>query len=107
MLNSISVEAQELQVVNVDSSLFPNIKMGIIYKGKTKFQQDELNVFQDERKIPYTLQESAPGSAPGKGRTVYFLIESSGNTYGKGITIIKDGVKAALTPSFITEMPFP
>jgi len=96
MLNCVKVEAQELQVVNIDSSLFPNIKMGIIYKGKTKFQQDELNVFQDERKIPYTLQESAPGSAPEKGRTVYFLIESSGNTYGKGITIIKDGVKAAL-----------
>lgn len=96
MLNTFSGEAQELQVVSIDSSLFPNIKMGIIYKGKTKFQQDELNVFQDERKIPYTLQESAPGSAPEKGRTVYFLIESSGNTYGKGILVIKDGVKAAL-----------
>ena len=96
MLNTFSGEAQELQVVNIDSSLFPNIKMGIIYKGKTKFQQDELNVFQDDRKIPYTLQESTPGSAPEKGRTVYFLIESSGNTYGKGILAIKDGVKAAL-----------
>ena len=89
-------EAQDLQVANIDSSLYPNIKMGIIYKGKTKFQQEELNVYQDERKVPYTLQESAPGSAPEKGRTVYFLIESSGNTYGKGITIIKEGVKAAL-----------
>lgn len=89
-------EAQDLQVATIDSSLYPNIKMGIIYKGKTKFQQEELNVYQDERKVPYTLQESAPGSAPEKGRTVYFLIESSGNTYGKGITIIKEGVKAAL-----------
>jgi len=89
-------ESQDLQVANIDSSLYPNIKMGIIYKGKTKFQQEELNVYQDERKVPYTLQESAPGSAPEKGRTVYFLIESSGNTYGKGITIIKEGVKAAL-----------
>jgi hypothetical protein len=96
LICSGKAKAQEIQVVNVDSSLFPNIKMGILYKGKTKFVQDELSILQNERKIPYTIQESAPGSAPEKGRTVYFLIESSGNTYGKAISVLKDGVKGAL-----------
>ncbi len=84
--------AQELQILSVDTSQYPAIRLSIAYKGSTRFDSDQLNLKQDEKNLPFTIRESAPGSAPEKGRAVFFLIESSGNTFGKGLIDIREGI---------------
>lgn len=84
--------AQELQILGVDSSQYPNIRLSIAYKGKTRFESDQLILKQDEKNLPFTIRESAPGSAPEKGRAVFFLVEASGNTNGKGLIDLREGI---------------
>jgi hypothetical protein len=88
--------SQDLKIIQVDSSNFPSIKLSILYSGKSKFDQNDLKVKQGDRDLLYTLRESAPGSAPEKGRAVYFLVEASGNTSGKIISELKEGIKGSM-----------
>jgi hypothetical protein len=96
LFNTANSYSQDLKIIRVDSSNFPTIKLSILYSGKSKFDQNELKFKQGDRDLLYTLRESAPGSAPEKGRAVYFLLEASGNTSGKIIADIKEGVKGAM-----------
>jgi len=94
--NPLAVQAQDLQILSVDSSAYPEIRLQLVYKGKKKFDQNDLIINQDGRMVAFTLAESAPGSAPEKGRAVYFLLETSGNTYGKPLIEIRNGMISAL-----------
>jgi hypothetical protein len=88
--------AQDLLITSIDSSAFPNVKLQIVYKGKKKFDKSELNFSQDGRPLTFTINESAPGSAPEKGRAIFFLMEASGNTFGKPLIEIREGVISAM-----------
>lgn len=90
------ITGQELQVVSVDSSAFPEIRVQLVYKGRKKFDENDLTISQDNRLIQFTLNESAPGAAPERGRVVYFLLEASGNTFGKSLIGMRDGLVNAL-----------
>jgi hypothetical protein len=84
--------AQEIQILSVDSSQYPNIRLSIAYKGKSRFESDELMLKQDDKNLAFTIRESAPGSAPEKGRAVFYLVEASSNTLGKGLIDIREGI---------------
>ena len=97
LLNSAgNVGAQDLMITSIDSSAFPNVKLQIVYKGKKKFDKSELSLSQDGRPLTFTINESAPGSAPEKGRAIFFLMESSGNTFGKPLIEIREGIISAM-----------
>ena len=85
-------KAQDIQILAVDSSLYPAIKLKIAYKGKSSFNSEQLILKQNEKNLPFAIHESAPGSAPEKGRAVFFLIEASGNTNGKALVNFKEGL---------------
>jgi hypothetical protein len=85
-------KAQDIQILAVDSSLYPAIKLKIVYKGKSSFNSEQLILKQNEKNLPFAIHESSPGSAPEKGRAVFFLVESSGNTAGKALLNIKEGI---------------
>jgi hypothetical protein len=85
-------KAQDIQILAVDSSLYPAIKLKIAYKGKSSFNSEQLILKQNEKNLPFAIHESAPGSAPEKGRSVFFLIEASGNTNGKALANFKEGL---------------
>jgi hypothetical protein len=84
--------AQDIQILAVDSSLYPAIKLKIVYKGKSSFNSEQLILKQNEKNLPFAIHESSPGSAPEKGRAVFFLIEANGNTSGKALGNIKEGI---------------
>jgi hypothetical protein len=84
--------AQDIQILGVDSSLYPAIKLKIVYKGKSSFNSEQLILKQNEKNLPFAIHESSPGSAPEKGRAIFFLIEASGNTSGKALLNIKEGI---------------
>jgi hypothetical protein len=86
------VKAQDIQILEVDSSLYPAIKLKIVYKGKSSFNSEQLNLKQNEKNLPFAIHESSPGSAPEKGRAIFFLIEASGNTSGKALINFKEGL---------------
>jgi len=88
--------AQDLQIVAIDSSAFPIIKAQIVYSGKKKFDSAALTFSQDNRSIAYQINESSPGSAPVKGRAIFFLVETSGILYGKPLIEVKEGLIASL-----------
>ncbi len=85
-------KAQDIQILGVDSSLYPAIKLKIVYKGKSSFNSEQLILKQNEKNLPFAIHESSPGSAPEKGRAVFFLVEASGNTSGKTLFNIKEGL---------------
>ncbi len=78
--------------MSVDSSQYPSVRISIVYKGSNRFESDQLVLKQDDRSLPFTIRESAPGSAPEKGRAVFFLLEASGNTVGKGLIDMREGI---------------
>lgn len=84
--------AQDIQILAVDSSLYPAIKLKIVYKGKSSFNSEQLILKQNEKNLPFAIHESSPGSAPEKGRAVFFLVEASGNTSGKALSNFKEGL---------------
>lgn len=85
-------KAQDIQILTVDSSLYPAIKLKIVYKGKSSFNSEQLILKQNEKNLAFAIHESAPGSAPEKGRAVFLLIEASGNTTGKALANFKEGL---------------
>lgn len=89
-------KAQDIQILAVDSSLYPAIKLKIVYKGKSSFNLEQLILKQNEKNLPFAIHESSPGSAPEKGRAVFFLVESSGNTSGRALLNIKEGLIESL-----------
>ncbi len=96
VLITFPAKAQELQVLSVDTSAFPEIRVQLVYKGRKKFDENDLSVSQDNKLIQFTINESAPGAAPERGRAVFFLLEASGNTFGKSLIGIRDGMVNAL-----------
>lgn len=87
---------QELTISSIDSSRYPEIKVTVLYTGKKKFDQAELQISQVGKPLAFQLAESSPGSAPAKGRSVFFLVESSGNTHGKALKELKEGISGSL-----------
>ena len=96
LMLTMPAKAQELQVLSVDTSAFPEIRVQLVYKGRKKFDENDLSLSQDNKLIQFTLNESAPGAAPERGRAVFFLLEASGNTFGKSLIGMRDGMVNAL-----------
>jgi len=96
LLCSTAASGQDFKIIKVDSGGFPAVKMSVIYSGKSRFDQNDLKIRQENQDVLYTIRESTPGSAPEKGRAVYFLVEASGNTSGKIISDLKEGIKGAM-----------
>ena len=88
--------AQDLQILQIDSSAFPIVKAQIVYSGKKKFDPSALTLNQDNRSLAYQINESSPGSAPVKGRALFFLVETSGILYGTPLLELKEGLMASL-----------
>ena len=86
------LKSQDIQILAIDSSQYPAIKLKIAYKGKSRFDSDQLILKQNEKNLPFSIHESSPGSAPEKGRAIYYLVEASGNTVGKSLLNIKEGI---------------
>ncbi|MCB0820301.1 MAG: FHA domain-containing protein [Bacteroidetes bacterium] len=91
-----TIKAQDLQIVEVDSSQYPNIRLSVVFKGNTRFEEDKFSIRQDNKKIIYNIRESAAGNAENQGRAVFFLVEASGNTAGKGVVDLREGLAASL-----------
>ena len=91
-----NMQAQEVQILSIDSSAFPIIKAQIIYSGKKKFDSSALKLSQDNRSLAYQLNESSPGSAPVNGRALFLLVETSGILYGTPLTELKEGLMSSL-----------
>lgn len=91
-----AIKAQDLQIVEVDSSQYPNIRLSVVFKGNTRFEEDKFNIRQDNKKIIYNIRESAVGNSDNQGRGVFFLVEASGNTAGKGVVDLREGLAASL-----------
>jgi hypothetical protein len=94
LMSSLAL-AQDVQIVSYDTSAYPVIKVSIMYQGKSRFETEQLRLNQDNRDLPFTISESAPGSGQEKGRAVFFLVEASGNTIGKGLVDLREGVSGA------------
>lgn len=86
------LKSQDIQILAIDSSQYPSIKLKIAYKGKSHFDSDQLILKQNEKNLLFSVHESSPGSAPKKGRAIYYLVEASGNTVGKSLLNIKEGI---------------
>lgn len=95
-LSFSNLKAQELKIVSVDSSSYPVIKLSFVFQGNTRFEEEQLNIRQDSRKIIYNIQESSPEAKGNEGRAVFFLLEASGNTAGKAMVDLREGVSGAL-----------
>lgn len=90
------MHAQDLQIVEVDSSQYPNIRIAVLFKGNTKFDEEKLSIRQDNKKLIYNIRESATDNGENPGRAVFFLVEASGNTVGKAVVDFNEGISAAL-----------
>jgi hypothetical protein len=88
--------SQDLKITAIDSSRFPEIKLSVVYTGKKKFDKADLKLSQLQQPVEFSISESAPGSAPEKGRSLFFMIESSGNTYGKALKDLREGLSASI-----------
>lgn len=95
-LISKSFHAQELKIIQTDTSQFPLIKLLISFKGNQKLSKEEIKLLQDNKPLDFTLEAANPNAKSNSGRAIYVIVESSGNTYGKAITDIKTGVISAL-----------
>jgi hypothetical protein len=91
----VSAQAQDVQIISYDTSAYPVVRVSIMYKGSSRFETEQLRLNQDNRDLPFTISESAPGSAPEKGRAVFFLVEASGNTVGRALVDLREGVSGA------------
>jgi hypothetical protein len=91
-----NLNAQELKIISVDSSSYPVIKVSFAFQGNTRFEEEQLNIRQDSRKIIYNIQESTPDKDKNEGRAVFFLMEASGNTTGKAMVDLREGVSGSL-----------
>ena len=88
--------AQELKIIQTDTAAFPQIKLLISFKGNQKLSKDNISLIQEGNPLDFTLEPANPNAKSNSGRAIYFLVESSGNTFGKGITEIKNGLITAI-----------
>jgi len=95
-LSSSLAVAQDLRITSIDSSRYPEIRVSVLYTGKTKFDPKELQISQSGQPIAYEIKESSPGSANVAGRSLFFLIEASGNTYGKALKDMREGLSSSI-----------
>lgn len=93
---SAVLPAQELKIMQTDTAAFPQIKLLISFKGNQKLEKENISLIQEGSPIDFTLEPANPNAKSNSGRAIYFLVESSGNTFGKGITDIKSGLMTAI-----------
>lgn len=90
------IRAQELKINQIDTTSFPLIKLLVSFKGNQKLSKENILLIQESSKLDFTLEPANPNAKSNSGRAVFILVESSGNTFGKGITDIKSGLITSL-----------
>lgn len=90
------LNAQELNIIEVDSSAYPSIKLSVVFKGNTKFESDQLFIKQNSKKIEFNVNKISGEENKEVGRAVFFLLEATGNTAGRGMVDIREGISGAL-----------
>lgn len=93
---SFSVNAQDLKVVEIDSSEYPRVKLSLSYSGTDAFNAGKLQLSENGKQLQCNITDQSKEGKNKPARNILFLIEASGITYGKALNEIKEG----LTESF-------
>jgi len=95
LFNSFSaLHAQDLVVQSIDSLSWPKIKVSLAYKGKNKFTKELIKLSVNNDLIDFTLRDGSIDNQKLSNKSIYILIEASGNTFGKSIADIRSGVRS-------------
>jgi hypothetical protein len=91
-----SVKSQEIQILSIDSSQYPSIKLKIAFKGKANFDSTQLKIDQKGSNLPFAVFDRNANSKSKNGRAVFLLVEATGNTSGKMLRTLKKGIIESL-----------
>lgn len=91
-----AVKSQEIQILSIDSSQYPSIKLKIAFKGKANFDSTQLKIDQKGANIPFSVFDKNVNADSKSGRAVYYLVEATGNTSGKKLRTLKKGIIESL-----------
>jgi hypothetical protein len=93
-LFSIFIYAQNLTIQSVDSLQWPKLKVNLSYKGKAKFTKELIKISKNDQLVEFILREASSDNQKVANRSIYIILEASGNTFGKSIADIRSGVRA-------------
>ena len=96
LLTFNSVKSQEIQILSVDSSHYPTIKLKIAFKGNKSLDSAQLKLALGGSNLPFSILDKSGKASQTKGRAVYYLVEGSGNTSGKMLRTLKKGITESL-----------
>ena len=91
-----SVKSQEIQILSIDSSHYPTIKLKIAFKGDKSLDSNQLKIEQKGSNLSFSIFDKSGKSPQTKGRSIYYLVEGSGNTSGKILRTLKKGITESL-----------
>jgi hypothetical protein len=91
-----SVKSQEIQILSIDSSQYPTIKLKIAFKGDKSLDSNQLKIELKGNNLPFSIFDKSGKSPQTKGRAIYYLVEGSGNTSGKMLRTLKKGITESL-----------
>ena len=91
-----TVKSQEIQILSIDSSHYPTIKLKIAFKGDKSLDSNQLKIEQKGSILPFSIYDKSGKSPQTKGRAIYYLVEGSGNTSGKMLRTLKKGIIESL-----------
>jgi hypothetical protein len=91
-----TVKSQEIQILSIDSSHYPTIKLKIAFKGDKSLDSNQLKIEQKGSILPFSIFDKSGKSPQTKGRAIYYLVEGSGNTSGKMLRTLKKGIIESL-----------
>jgi len=86
--------AQDLKIQSIDSLQWPKLKINLTYQGKAKFTKELIKISKNDQLVEFTIREGSPENTKSTNRSIYIILEASGNTFGKSIADIRSGVRA-------------
>jgi hypothetical protein len=96
LLFSVYAKGQELNVLSIDSSAFPQFKIQLVYKGKKKLDPSDIKLSQGAKPLQFQINETKAPADTVVGKTIFLLVECSGRTHGRVINEIKEALNAML-----------
>jgi hypothetical protein len=93
LLGLLPLKAQELNILSVDSSNWPQLKVNVRHQGKTKLTSDLVKVSKNDKTVDFRMEESKPTAQGVSRKAIYIMLETSGNTYGKSIADMRSAVR--------------
>jgi hypothetical protein len=94
LLSFSLLQSQELIIQSVDSTSWPQLKVQLKYKGKNKFTKDLIKISKNNELVDFTISEGNAEKQKASNKAIYFLVEASGNTYGKSISDIRSAIRS-------------